>query len=112
MADFAAAALRRDQLMLFPERLDQVIPADHAVRLLDEILQRIDWKPWESSYDLTCGQPPIHPRVLAGAILYRLLKRIRSSRGLEEAILVRNDLRWLVVGRSIDHTTLSKFRRK
>jgi transposase len=112
MADFAAAPLGRDQLVLFPERLDQVIPADHAVRLLEEILQRLDWKPWESGYDLTRGQPPIHPRVLAGAILYGLLKRIRSSRGLEEAILVRNDFRWLVEGRSIDHTTLSKFRQK
>lgn len=112
MADFATPTLSRDQLVLFPERLDQAIAADHAVRLLDDILARKDWTPWERAYDLTRGQPPIHPRVLAGAVLYGLLKRIRTSRSLEEAIEVRNDFRWLVEGRSIDHTTICKFRQK
>lgn len=41
-----------------------------------------------------------------------MLKRIMSSRGLEEALQVRLDFRWLAEGRSIDHTTLSEFRRK
>lgn len=112
MADFSIPKLSRDQLVLFPERLDQAIPADHSVRLLDEILGRIDWTAWELAYDLTRGQPPIHPRVLSGAVLYGLLKRIRTSRALEEALEVRNDFRWLVEGRSIDHTTICKFRQK
>ena len=112
MADFAAPSLSRDQLVLFPERLDQAISADHAVRLVDEILGRIDWTLWEQAYDLKRGQPPIHPRVLAGVVLYGLLKRIRTSRTLEEAIEVRSDFRWLVEGRSIDHTTICKFRQR
>lgn len=112
MADFATPTLSRDQLVLFPERLDQAIPPDHAVRLLDDILGRMDWTTWEATYDLTRGQPPIHPRVLSGAVLYGLLKRIRTSRALEEALEVRNDFRWLVEGRSIDHTTICKFRQK
>ena len=81
-------------------------------RMLDEILARIDWSPWEAGYDRTRGQPPIHPRVLAGVILYGLLTRIRSSRVLEEALSVRLDFRWLAEGRSIDHTTLSTFRKQ
>lgn len=112
MADFAAAPLGRDQLVLFPEKLDQVIPPDHSVRLVDDILSRIDWSKWEALYDLKRGQPPIHPRVISGAILYGILNRIRSSRLLEEALLVRNDFRWLVEGFSIDHSTISKFRQK
>jgi hypothetical protein len=32
MADFATAPLSRDQLVLFPERLDSAIAPDHAVR--------------------------------------------------------------------------------
>jgi hypothetical protein len=50
--------------------------------------------------------------VLASVLLYGLLTRIRSSRGLEEALQVRIDFRWLAEGRAIDHTTLSEFRRK
>lgn len=112
MAEFAKPPLLREQLVLFPVRLDQIVGPQHAVRLLDDLMQQIDWSRWEQQYDLTRGQPPIHPRVLASVILYGLLCRIRSSRSLEEAIEVRNDFRWLVEGRSIDHSTLSKFRQK
>lgn len=112
MAAFASAPFSRDQMVLFPEKLDDIIARDHSVRLLDEILGRVPWAKWEALYDLCRGQPPIHPRVLAGVILFGILKRIRSSRHLEEALLVRNDFRWLAEGRTIDHTTLSEFRRK
>ena len=100
----------RDQIVLFAEKLDDSIPADHPVRTLDAILNKVDWSAWEGEYDLTKGQPPIHPRVLSGLILYGLLKRIRTSRGLEEALQVRMDFRWLVEGRSIDHSTIAAFR--
>ena len=45
-------------------------------------------------------------------ILHGFLTRIRTSRALEESLQVRLDFRWLVEGRSIDHTTISEFRRK
>lgn len=112
MGHWARADLPREQIVLFTTRLDDVLPADHPVRLLDEILGRLDWSDWEAHYELHRGQPPLHPRVLASALLYGMLKRVRSSRALEEALLVRMDFRWLVEGRSIDHTTLSEFRRK
>ena len=102
----------RDQMVLFPSRLDDAIGQDHVVRLVDDILRRLDWSKWEADYHLKRGQPPIHPRVLASVILYGLLTRIRSSRALEESLQVRLDFRWLVEGRSIDHTTISEFRRK
>lgn len=112
MADFATPPLGRDQLVLFPEKLDDVIGSDHPVRLLDDILDRLDWKAWEALYVLERGQPPIHPRVISSVILYGIIKRIRSSRALEEALEVRTDFRWLAQGSSIDHTTLSRFRTK
>ena len=110
--DWARAPECREQAVLFPSRLDEAIGGDHSVRLLDAILHEIDWSEWEVGYDLTKGQPPIHPRVLASVILYGILTRIRSTRGLEEALCVRLDFRWLAEGRTIDHTTISKFRRR
>jgi transposase len=97
---------------MFPTRLDEAIGPDHVVRLLDEILGRLDWSGWEAEYDLTRGQPPIPPRVIASVILYGLLARIRSTRALEESLQMRIDFKWLVEGRSLDHTTISKFRTK
>lgn len=112
MADFAAPPLSRDQIVLFPEKLDQIIPQDHSVRMLDDILSRLDWSKWEQTYNRRIGQPPIHPKIIASVILYGNLCRIRSSRALEESLSIRSDFRWLVEGRTIDHSTISEFRRK
>ena len=100
----------RDQIVLFAEKLDDAVPAEHPVRTLDAMLGKIAWSAWEQGYVFTKGQPPIHLRILAGVILYRLLKRVRTSRVLEEALQVRLDFRWLAQGRSIDHSTLAGFR--
>ena len=112
MEYWAVAPESRGQMVLLATKWDEVLAADHPVRMLDGFLSRLDWSEWEAGYDLKRGQPPIHPRVLAGVILYGLLTRIRSSRALEEALRVRLDFRWLVEGRTIDHTTLSEFRKK
>jgi transposase len=70
---------RRQTLLIYPT-LDDCISDDHPVRMLDEILQACDWSAWEAEYHGGRGQPPIPPRVMAGAILYGLMRRIRSSR--------------------------------
>ena len=102
----------REQMVLFSTRLDDAIPHDHTVRLLDAILSQIDWSSWEKKYHLKEGRPPIHPRVLCAVILHAIMNRIRSSRQIEQALEVRLDFLWLAEGRSIDHTTICKFRRK
>ena len=78
--------------------LDDMISEDHPVRLYEEILCGLDWREWESQYDGKRGPPPIHPRILCGAILYGLRHRIRSSRQLEDACINRLDFKWLVGG--------------
>ena len=84
---WAEAELDRRQLVLFPQRLDDAVPADHPVRLLDEVLGRLDWSTGEAAYDAgPQGRPPIHPRLLASLILYGLLVKIRASRKLEAAL--------------------------
>jgi transposase len=100
---------RRQTLLMYPT-LDDCISAEHPVRMLDEILEACDWSAWEAEYHGGRGQPPIPPRVMAGAILYGLMRRIRSSRQLEYACGHHVDFLWLVEGRSIDHDTFCKFR--
>lgn len=104
------APWERDQLVLFAPTLEERIPEDHPVRLIDEILDAYDWSAWEAVYHGRRGQPPLHPRVLAAVLLYGLIRRIRSSRQLEYAVSHNIDFIWLVQGRSIDHSTLSGFR--
>lgn len=84
MPDGCRPVESRDQIVLFPERLDQAIAADHPVRLLDGAT-------FEAGYATgsNTGRPPLHLRVLAGVILYGMITRIRASRKLEEALQVR-----------------------
>lgn len=115
MADvdyWAESPLTRAQLTLFAPTLDAMIAPDDPVRLVDEVLASVDWTPWVAQYPHRRGQPPIHPRWVAAAILYGLLRGIRSTRGWEEACGYRIDFMWLLSGRRIDHTTFSKFRTK
>lgn len=111
MARWALPPEDRHQMVIFPRRLDDVVSVDHPVRLLDEILGRITWEKWDAHYHTHLGQPAIPPRVMAGVLLHGLLTGVRSSRRLEEALGERLDFRWLAEGRTIDHTTLSEFRR-
>ncbi len=93
--------------------LDALIAKDDSVRIFEEVMDEVDWGPWEAEYKRSgLGQPAIHPRHIAAAIIYGLYRGIRSSRKLEEACCYRFDFMWLVENRRIDHTTFAKFRTK
>jgi transposase len=97
---------------MYSRKLDDAIPADHIVRFVDQVLDEVDWTKWEATYHLSVGQPAIHPRVLAGLLVYGVMHRIRSSYALEEQLELRNDFRWLASGWQIDNSTICKFRRE
>lgn len=110
MVRWAAAPMNREQMAMFSPTLDGMVSEDHPVRLFDEILAALDWSEWEAVYAGQLGQPPIHPRILAGVILYGLSLGIRSSRALERACGNCIDFMWLTSGRVIDHSTICQFR--
>jgi len=109
---WAEVQIDRHQQRLFYPTLDGEIPEDHPVRLIDEMLRGVDWRPWEVKYDGTVGRPPIHPRVMAGVVLYGLTEKITSSRQLEKACGLRLDFMWLAERGFIDHSTISGFRNR
>ena len=104
--------VRREQMVLFAPTLDATIPADHPVRLYDEMLRGCEWSEWEAEYNGREGRPPIPPRVMASVILYGLSRNVRSSRHLEYLVSHNVDFIWLVEGRQIDHSTVCGFRTK
>jgi len=109
---WSKAPMDRDQIALFSPTLDSWIPEDHPIRLFEEVLSSLDWSSWESHYFGCIGQPPIHPRIIAGVILYGLSMGMRASRTLERACSNSIDFLWFTSGRHIDHSTICKFRTK
>lgn len=109
---WAQAPYSRSQLSIFSPTLDDTVPEDHAIRQLDIVLNELDWSDWEADYAGYRGQPPIHPRLISGIMLYGILRGIRSSRKLEDGTRNRIDFMWFLDGRSIDHSTFANFRQK
>lgn len=113
MSGFRGVEQDREQMVLWSQRLDDAIPADHPVRLLDFALRSAafgkTFLDWERKYVLLEGKPPFHPRDLAALYLYGLMNRIRSSRQLESACYNRLDVIWLMQGQKPDHSTIAAF---
>ena len=112
MGYWAKAPMAREQLVLIATTLDDRIPEDDPVRLIAEVLDGYGWSTWEAKYHGRIGQPPIHPRVLAGLWLYGLRRGIRSSRKLEYMAGHNIDFMWLAQGHMPDYSTLCEFRTK
>lgn len=100
----------RSQLMLMSPSLDDTVPPEHQIRAFEAVLLKIDWSRWEAKYNTGRGQPPIHPMLVAGILLWGLKNGIQSSRILEEATKLRIDFMWFLHGRTIDHSTIAGFR--
>lgn len=108
---FAKPPQPRDQIELFPRTLDDAIPDDHPVRVLDELLDLCDFSQFEAQYHGSLGQPPYPPRTLVKIWLYALTCGLRSSRTVANALQYSVDFMWLAHGFTIGHVTLSNFRK-
>jgi len=91
---------------------DEAVAQDDPVRVLERILGEMDWSKWEARYNGRLGQPAIHPRLLAGSLLYGLMKGIRTTRALEDATRHRVDFMWFLERRTFNHTTFSNSRKE
>lgn len=100
----------RKQVWLFPPSLEELVPLDSEVRLLDEAMDQMDWSSLEDSYSET-GRPAYDPRIVSKVLVYAYCKGIRSSRRIEE--LSANDVRfmWLSEGERPDFHTIARFRK-
>ena len=113
MCGFRKQEVAREQLVLWEQKLDDALPPDAPVRLLDTLLRSgalaKTFQDWESEYDLSEGQPPYHPRDLAALYIYGTMNRLRSSRQQEAACYNRLDIIWLLSGQHPDHATIAGF---
>lgn len=72
-------------------------------------LRQVDLSSLTASYSGHAGQPPLHPRLLLGLVLFGFMEGMSSLRDLEK--LARRDLAamYLTGGLKPDHSTLGRF---
>ena len=98
------------QGMLLPQYLDDLIPANHPARFIDELVNQLDFD------QLGIEQPTSEqgglvydPKILLKVWLYCLCDNVRSFRKIERACLKDIGLLWLTCMQYPDHNTIWRF---
>ena len=103
----------RDQVLLFPESLDDYVLEDSPVRLIDAFIESLDVEALgltRVSYEAK-GRPPYDPKDLLKVLVYGYFYGARSSRRMERECKVNVEVMWLTGRLRPDHNTLSNFRK-
>lgn len=102
----------REQSILFPQSLDQIIGPDNEVRIIDLFAESINLEDFKFVTKTSKeGRPAYHPKDLLKLFVYGYLNHIRSSRLLEKECKRNIELMWLMKQLAPDHNTISNFRR-
>ena len=102
----------REQSVLFPQSLDEIISADNEVRMIDLFAESINLADFKFvTKNATEGRPAYNPKDLLKLFVYGYLNAIRSSRVLEKECHRNVEVMWLMKQLSPDHNTISNFRR-
>ncbi len=80
MANIQFKSDNQNQSVLFPSRLDENIPAIHPVRIVNEIVDKLDIRDLLSEYK-GGGTSAYHPRMLLKILIYGYLNNLYSSAG-------------------------------
>ena len=105
--------LNRNQLILFPESLDEYINEENPVRVLDAFVNSLELSDLgiTKSSPSETGRPPYSPYDMLKLYVYGYMNRIRSSRRLETETTRNVEVMWLLEKLSPDHKTISRFRK-
>lgn len=99
----------QNQLMLLPPDLNELVSADHPVRVVDRIIESLDISLLLLRYK-PGGTSRYHPRMLLKVLVYAYMCNIYSSRKIEDVLKRDIYFLWLSGMSKPDHNTINRFR--
>jgi transposase len=103
----------RYQVEMRTASLDEMIPAEHRVRVIWAMVELMDMSRFYArvkAIEGEAGRPAIDPRLLVGVWLYATQDKIGSARELARLCEENLAYRWLMGGISVNYHTLADFR--
>ena len=97
------------QQFLFPLNLEEFVPENHVVRVLNDLIDRIDISNIKSTYSKE-GCPAYHPKLLLKILFYGYMINIRSSRKIEQMTHTDTAFMYLAAMQKPDFHTICRFR--
>lgn len=99
------------QGMLLPPDLSELVSPTHPVRVVSDILDKVDIGQLMQQYK-PGGASNYHPRMLLKVLVFAYINNIYSSRKIEEALGQNINFMWLSGMSKPDHNTINRFRGK
>ena len=111
MAKLAIKSDNRRQNLLLPPSLDELVPENHMVRVVDAVIDRLDISDILSTYR-GGGNSAFNPKMMLKVLIFAYLSNVYSSRRIEE--LLRRDIyfMWLAGMKRPDFRTINYYRGK
>jgi transposase len=103
----------RDQVLVFPEVIDDYVSKDNPVRFIDVFINMLDMIKLDFTHSQTSktGRKPYNPKDLLKLYIYGYMNHIRSSRKLEIETHRNIEIIWLLKKLQPDFKTISDFRK-
>ena len=98
-----------DQPLLLPPSLDELIPEKHIVRVINELIDKLDLETIESNYK-GGGTTSYAPRMLLKLVVYAYTQKNYSGRQIAKLIRENIHYMWLSGGNRPDFRTINRFR--
>ena len=111
MAKLAIKSDNRKQYLLLPPSLDELVPENHMVRVVDAVIDRLDISDILSTYR-GGGNSAFNPKMMLKVLVFAYLSNVYSSRRIEE--LLKRDIyfMWLAGMKRPDFRTINYYRGK
>jgi len=98
-----------NQPSLLPPDLEELIPEQHLVRVVNRVVDELDITPILGKYK-GGGTSSYHPRMMLKVIVYAYTQKIYSSRKIEKALWENIGFMWISGGNRPDFHTINNFR--
>ena len=100
-----------NQLILFPQRIDEDIAENAPVRLVSAMVDALKLEDFKKLYRER-GRSPYHPKMMLKAIIYGYMNNLYSCRKIEEALKRDIHFIWLAGYEKPDFNTINRFRNR
>ena len=105
-------ARETENQVLQPINIEAMIPSDDSVRLLNALMERMDYSKLYEAYS-RIGRTETNPKKLYKVMVYGYMNWLYSSRKIERACRRDINFMWLLGGEPTpDHNTIARFRSK